>query len=569
MFADLVGSTALSAQLDPEDLRDLLATYHRMVSEVVKAHGGHVAQYLGDGALIYFGYPMSHEDDGERALETGLSLLKHALVQDAAYSTLLRGQKQSLHRSIAQNLSERSGAEKVAELIARHYREARDSLEAAEWRLKAGEASNRRYAYREAVENLREGLDDAGLLPDTVERKEVELKLNVALSVPLIALYSFTAGPAAEVVARAEALSLELGKPRPPRLLYHRSLVHHLRADYSLVIPVARELEESMRGDPLELRGAIQRNFAEMMSGHDVVIAKNELEEVFERLRRLGPEVDYIRHEYTYDIKAAAVPSLSMSFWHAGYPDQAVRVCDYGRERAAEISHAMTMCGVLTWEILIHFFRGDFVKMNARAQELHEVSSREELPVFFPIALQSRAFPTAVRGDLDGGLSIWERARALVKGTNTKIGQTLGMRARILDLAHRGEEAIEAIDTVLEEVHGSEENILSDLTRLRGEFLMRYRGPDAEPEAEKEFQEALGFARKQRALSYELRAAHSMANLMRSRGDEAGALDLLEPVFNRFTEGFDTADLISAKRTIDELKLRRDAVAPLAFSADA
>jgi predicted ATPase len=144
------------------------------------------------------------------------------------------------------------------------------------------------------------------------------------------------------------------------------------------------------------------------------------------------------------------------------------------------------------------------------------------------------------------------------------------MRARILDLAHRGEEAIEAIDTVLEEVHGSEEKIfLSDLTRLRGEFLMRYRGPDAEPEAEKEFQEALGFARKQRALSYELRAAHSMANLMRSRGDEAGALDLLEPVFNRFTEGFDTADLISAKRTIDELKLRRDAVAPLAFSAGA
>ena len=63
-------------------------------------------------------------------------------------------------------------------------------------------------------------------------------------------------------------------------------------------------------------------------------------------------------------------------------------------------------------------------------------------------------------------------------------------------LAHRGE-AIEAIDTVLEEVHGSEEKIfLSDLTRLRGEFLMRYRGPDAEPEAEKEFQEALGFARK-------------------------------------------------------------------------
>jgi class 3 adenylate cyclase len=83
MFADLVGSTALSAQLDPEDLRDLLATYHRMVSEVVKAHGGHVAQYLGDGALIYFGYPMSHEDDGERALKTGLCVGKSRLTAAA------------------------------------------------------------------------------------------------------------------------------------------------------------------------------------------------------------------------------------------------------------------------------------------------------------------------------------------------------------------------------------------------------------------------------------------------------------------------------------------------------
>ena len=129
---------------------------------------------------------------------------------------------------------------------------------------------------------------------------------------------------------------------------------------------------------------------------------RTSLRKFLNTFRGLGPEVDYIRHEYTYDIKAAAVPSLSIAFWHAGYSDQAVRVCDYGRERAAEISHAMTMCGVLTWEILIHFFRGDFVKMDARAQELHEVSSREELPIFFPIALQARAFPTAVRGDLDG-----------------------------------------------------------------------------------------------------------------------------------------------------------------------
>jgi hypothetical protein len=85
-------------------------------------------------------------------------------------------------------------------------------------------------------------------------------------------------------------LSLELGKPRPPRLLYHRSLVHHLRADYSLVIPVARELEESMRGDPLELRGAIQRNFAEMMSGMTLLSQRTGLRKFLNALEDLDPK---------------------------------------------------------------------------------------------------------------------------------------------------------------------------------------------------------------------------------------------------------------------------------------
>jgi class 3 adenylate cyclase len=76
MFVELVGSTTLSARLDPEDLRELLAAYHKLVFDAVQPHEGHVAQYLGDGALVYFGYPISHEDDGERAIRAGLSLLE-------------------------------------------------------------------------------------------------------------------------------------------------------------------------------------------------------------------------------------------------------------------------------------------------------------------------------------------------------------------------------------------------------------------------------------------------------------------------------------------------------------
>src|SRR5229473_1698234 len=74
MFCDLVGSTALAARLDPEDLREVIAAYHRAVAEVIAGFDGFVAKYMGDGVLVYFGYPRAHEDDAERAVRTGLGV---------------------------------------------------------------------------------------------------------------------------------------------------------------------------------------------------------------------------------------------------------------------------------------------------------------------------------------------------------------------------------------------------------------------------------------------------------------------------------------------------------------
>ena len=76
MFCDLVGSTALSSQLDPEDLRDVIGAYHRAVSEIVRSFDGFVAKYMGDGILVYFGYPQAHEDDAERAVRAGLAVIE-------------------------------------------------------------------------------------------------------------------------------------------------------------------------------------------------------------------------------------------------------------------------------------------------------------------------------------------------------------------------------------------------------------------------------------------------------------------------------------------------------------
>src|SRR5216110_2498667 len=82
MFCDLVGSTELSARLDPEDLREVIAAYHRAVAEVVAGFDGFVAKYMGDGVLVYFGYPRAHEDDAERAVRAGLGIVEAVTRRD-------------------------------------------------------------------------------------------------------------------------------------------------------------------------------------------------------------------------------------------------------------------------------------------------------------------------------------------------------------------------------------------------------------------------------------------------------------------------------------------------------
>ena len=127
-------------------------------------------------------------------------------------------------------------------------------------------------------------------------------------------------------------------------------------------------------------------------------------------------------------------------------------------------------------------------------------------------------------------------------------------RSHILALNGRDEEALATIEQAISIALKAQELVsFSELRRLRGEFLLEYRNDPVG--AEREFRDALAFARTQNALSYELRISTSLANLMRRRGEAARALELLAPVYDRFAEGFGTADLVAAKKTIDELKL--------------
>ena len=97
MFSDLVGSTALSARMDPEDLREVISAYQKCVAETVQRFGGFVAKYMGDGVLVYFGYPQAHEDDAERAVRAGLELI--AAVSALKTPRLIANSRRHRHRA--------------------------------------------------------------------------------------------------------------------------------------------------------------------------------------------------------------------------------------------------------------------------------------------------------------------------------------------------------------------------------------------------------------------------------------------------------------------------------------
>ena len=107
MFSDLVGSTALSARMDPEDLREVISAYQKSVAETVRRFGGFVAKYMGDGVLIYFGYPQAHEDDAERAVRAGLELV--AAVSGAQDARAPANSRRHCDRACGRRRSDRIG----------------------------------------------------------------------------------------------------------------------------------------------------------------------------------------------------------------------------------------------------------------------------------------------------------------------------------------------------------------------------------------------------------------------------------------------------------------------------
>jgi predicted ATPase/class 3 adenylate cyclase len=486
-------------------------------------------------------------------------LFKHALVQDAAYATLLRKPRQDLHARIARGLAERC-REKVEarpELLAHHCAEAGAIDKAVVYWGKAAQLAIRRSAMVEARTQLTRALSLLGTLPETPERSRLELDLQVALGGTLIATRGWAAPETGSAFARALELSERLrDTSQLLPALYGQYVFHLVRAELRASHEVAQRA-----------LGAAQRTHdtAALVIGHRSVgislIHLGKLDAAREHLEQAIGYYEPVTHrdlafKYAYDPLVACKGYLaSLTLTQMGYLDQALQRIDEAIAYAETLSHRPSTAFALLHACYCHFFRRDERLLRQRAAALIAECSKQGFAFWIAGGGIYAGWSKVEGGDVEAGLK--QLRDGLAKWRAAEAALLMPMHLVVLAeaclRAGRANDALAAVTEALACVERSEERVFdAQVHRCYGDVLLAQTERNA-AEAEGRYRHALEIARGQNARLLELRAASSLARLWRDQGNRGKARDLLAPVYGWFTEGFDTLDLKLAKALLDEL----------------
>ena len=490
-------------------------------------------------------------------------LFKHALVQDAAYGTLLREPRRALHALIAEILETQFAeiAENQPELLARHCTEAGLIEKAAGLWGKAGQRSLERSALIEAVEQLTRALAQIAALPPTPALRREQIKLQVALITSLMHVKGYAAPETKAAVERARLLIEQaeaLGEPPEDPLVLFSVLYGVFAANY---VAFNGDVIRNLAAQFLALAEK-QGTTAPLMIGHRLMgaslvhtgeIAQGRVH-YDQSLALFDPAVHRpLAMRFGQDIGVITLSFRSWARWLLGYPEAALADTDTALKDARGIGQAATLMFALLNGSFTHILRGDYAAANTEVDELAALADEKG-------ALLWQAFGTSIRGcllALTGEASVHAITSGIAALRST--GATLWMPLWVSHLARayaelgQFDDAWRSIGEAMTAIETTKERWFeAEVRRIAGEVALLSPEPDA-AKAEAYFERALTAARQQQAKSWELRAAMSMARLWRDQGKRDEARDLLAPVYGWFSEGFDTLDLREAKALLDEL----------------
>jgi predicted ATPase len=461
-----------------------------------------------------------------------------------------------LHVRIADALETHSPevTESQPELLAQHYAEAGLIEKSVAYWGKAAQRSAARFAMAEAAAQFQKGLDQLALLPDNPDRQRQELEFSCGLA----AVLQIVKGDGASETGHAYAQALELWERLgcPAEFLHvpwGKSRYHIYHGEFNLALQLADGVLHRSR-QYNDSAGLVLGHYS---SGHNLLLTgrfascRSHLEEVLALYDPVAHRslTDHAGHHPQVNAQSL----LGIVLLYLGHPDQAVAQSNASIAEARRLAHPPTLAASLANSSRLLSLAGADSALNDRADELIALATDRGFPFWGMLGTLYHGWVAVKRGDAAEGISLLRGGSAAYRAAGAEIGMPyfLGLLARACEIAGQIEEAVTQLDDALQSADRTGACwFAAELNGRKGRLLLRQGHTEA---AEKLYGKALTIAKEQEAKLWELRAAVSLARLLRDQGRRNEARDLLAPVYGWFTEGFDTRDLKAANALLKEL----------------
>jgi class 3 adenylate cyclase/predicted ATPase len=485
---------------------------------------------------------------------------KHALVQEAAYESLLFARRQALHARVLETLEATRPdlVDNGPELLAHHATAAGLHERAVHYRHRAGLRASERSANLEAIAHLTAGLEALRGLEESPERRAQELTLRIALGPVLMN----ARGPRTPEVAENYARARELCAQVPESALHFAALWGSWR--FSESFRAKRDLAYSLSavaerlGDPglrLQAHHCLWATLFHL--GQHEASCEHAAKGL--HLYGLGDYQAHSAHYAGHDPKVCALGERALALWLLGFPDRSLEAIRESLAWAQRLTHAGSLAHAMDIRLMVHRYRRDVKVVRREAAEMMAFGEAHGLPVQRAKGMVFLGWAVAEEGEVERGLVLMREGLDVQRAIDTREDHPVffDMLAGAYARNGRHERALELLGEILQETERTGLSYWTpELYRLRGEVGLS-AAPGGEEEAEGWLRRGLDLAREQHVRSLELRAASSLAALERRRGRPGAAHALLAPVYAWFQEGLDTADLVQARELLDELHRAR------------